>query len=154
ENEQAVILLDALDEAEWRRGVPENVFYLPPVLPERMFIVVTTRHREDLPLRFEQGQVFYLEPDSPGNREDALAYITRFARREAIQSLLVKWGVTEATFAHALLIKSEGNFMYLRHVLPAIEAGQFIQGTLAELPQGLKSYYEHHWRQMRAIDEE
>ena len=66
---------------------------------------------------------------------------------------LSEWGVDVPTFCRILLAKSEGNFMYLRHVLPAIEAGTYLHGGDDELPQGLTDYYERHWRQMREIDE-
>jgi len=44
--------------------------------------------------------------------------------------------------------------MYLHHVLPAIKAGQFVQGTLDELPEGLLGFYRSHWRQMKIQDAE
>jgi hypothetical protein len=154
EDERAVILVDALDEADWRRGARENVLYLPPTLPKGVFIVVTMRYKEDLPLHVEQPRVFYLESDSPNNQKDVLAYITQSAQHEKMQVRLAAWGVTVETFAQALWAKSEGNFMYLHYVLPAIESGEFAEGTLDELPQGLKNYYERHWQQMHAIDED
>lgn len=152
--ERAVLLVDALDEVDWPPGARENVLYLPPTLPGNVFFVVTTRHREDLPLQVDAPHTFYLEPDSPANREDVLAYVTCFARREALQARLAAWGVSVETFARRLLVKSEGNFMYLHFVLPAIKAGRFVHGTLDELPQGLKGYYERHWLRMRAVDED
>jgi hypothetical protein len=82
-----------------------------------------------------------------------IAYITQFAQREAMQPRLQAWDTTPDAFVQTMLVKSERNFMYLWHVLPAIERGEFRHGTLAELPQGLRNYYEHHWRQIRAIDE-
>ena len=42
--------------------------------------------------------------------------------------------------------------MYLYHVLPAIERGEFVDGALAELPDGLLAYYHRHWRQMQMSD--
>ncbi|MFZ1631013.1 MAG: hypothetical protein WAV70_19055, partial [Anaerolineae bacterium] len=81
-------------------------------------------------------------------------YIRQFAQREVMQPSLNAWGTTVDAFVETMLAKSEGNFMYLRYVLPAIERGEFRHGTLAELPQGLKDYYERHWRQIRAIDED
>jgi hypothetical protein len=42
--------------------------------------------------------------------------------------------------------------MYLQHVLPAIAEGRFTfrkQDVLTELPDGLKGYYERHWREMQ-----
>jgi hypothetical protein len=44
--------------------------------------------------------------------------------------------------------------MYLYYVLPAIEQGRFVEGTLNELPEGLMAYYRRHWRQMRQGNEE
>lgn len=154
EKEKAIILVDALDEVDWRAHPWENVLYLPPSLPDGIVMVVTSRHKGDMPLQVEQSQVFYLDPDSPGNQEDVLAYISQFARREAIQQRLQAWDTTVDELAQTMLDKSEGNFMYLHYVLPAIERGEFVNGTLAELPQGLKDYYERHWRQIRTVNED
>lgn len=152
--EQAVILIDALDEVDWRGRTGENVLFLPPALPPGVFVIVTMRHKEGLPLQVDRSQVFYLDPNSDGNREDVRTYIKQFAQREAMQPSLSAWDITVEAFVETMLAKGEGNFIYLRYVLPAIERGEFRHGTLAELPQGLKDYYERHWRQIRAIDED
>lgn len=47
--------------------------------------------------------------------------------------------------------KSEGNFIYLRYVLPEIGTGKFGDGKIDRLPKGLINYYESHWNQMRSI---
>ena len=112
------------------------------------------RHKEGIPLQVERSRVFYLDANSPNNQADVLAYITTFAARQAMQPQLAAWHTSIEEFAQTMLAKSEGNFMYLYYVLPAIERGEFIHGTLDELPQGLKDYYERHWRQMRAIAED
>ena len=49
---------------------------------------------------------------------------------------------------------SEGNFMYLVHVLPAIERGRLTAGGIEELPHGLQEYYQRHWRDMKDADPE
>ncbi|MGB3061521.1 MAG: ATP-binding protein [Anaerolineae bacterium] len=152
--EQVLILVDALDEVDWRGRTGENVLLLPPALPPGVFVAVTMRRKEGLPLQVDRSQIFYLDPDSDANREDVRAYIRQFAQREVMQPSLSAWGTTVEAFVKTMLAKSEGNFMYLRYVLPAIERGEFRHGTLAELPQGLKDYYERHWRQIRAIDED
>lgn len=152
--QQALILVDALDEVDWRERTGENVLFLPPTLPPGVFVIVTMRHIEGLPLQVDSSQIFYLDPDSDGNREDVSVYIRQFVQREAMRPNLDSWDMTVEAFVETMLAKSEGNFMYLRYVLPAIERGEFRHGTLAELPQGLKDYYERHWRQIRAIDED
>ena len=151
--EQAVIVVDALDEAMWQPGSRENVLYLPEFLPAGVFIIATTRFKEDLPLSVEHSKVFYLDADSPENRSDALAYIHRYAERTAMKSWLANWRLSPERFANLILAKSEGNFMYLHHVLPAIEDGKFKHGTVDELPQGLLEYYERHWQFIRSVDE-
>jgi hypothetical protein len=149
-----VILVDALDEVDWRGRATENVLFLPPMLPPGVFIVATMRHKVGLSLQVDASQALYLDPASPDNQRDVTQYIIQFAEREAMQSRLLDWGATLDAFVQTMLAKSEGNFMYLRYVLPAVERGEFRYGTLNEMPQGLKSYYERHWRQIRAIDEE
>ena len=63
---------------------------------------------------------------------------------------------TTRTFTKTLAEKSDGNFMYLYHVLPAIggEDGKLKKFTLDELPQGLWAYYREHWKQMQQDDRE
>lgn len=153
-DQHAVILVDALDEVDWHGRAGENVLFLPPTLPKGVFIVVTMRHKEGLQLQVDSSQVFYLAPDSKGNREDVIAFIAQIALRKTMEPRLEAWGTTVDGFVRTMLVKSEGNFMYLHYVLPAIERGEFRHGTLAELPQGLKDYYERHWRQIRIIDED
>jgi hypothetical protein len=52
--------------------------------------------------------------------------------------------------------KSEGNFMYLVHVLEDIRSGTLSPKALdriQDLPTGLRQYYQRHWRTMRPQDE-
>ncbi|GIF66726.1 hypothetical protein Ais01nite_47610 [Asanoa ishikariensis] len=148
----AVVLVDALDEVFTLHDVHANVLYLPPTLPRGVFFVVTTRPRErdELALRTETREFFYLDPRSSANQADVLAYIDGALDRDQLRTRLSAWGATPADFAETLLAKAEGNFMYLHHVLPAIEQGRFADFALDDLPQGLEAYYDAHWRQMRA----
>jgi serine/threonine-protein kinase len=47
---------------------------------------------------------------------------------------------------------SQGNFMYLSHVLPALDRGDYRNTSLERLPRGLEDYYASHWRRMRDAD--
>ena len=54
--------------------------------------------------------------------------------------------------------RSDGNFMYLVHVLPELASGRLDlrangPGEGLALPQGLRGYYEQHWRSMKSGDE-
>src|SRR3712207_8917628 len=51
---------------------------------------------------------------------------------------------TERQFVEHLERLSEGNFMYLRHVLPAIAEGVLRDRQFRDLPPGLAGYYADH----------
>lgn len=155
EGQRAVILVDALDEAERAFDPRANVLYLPPHLPKGVYFVVTHRPVADFPLQVEAPeQIFYLEADSEGNLLDVQFYLEQAAEREGIQAQLQAEGISVEDFVQVLLDKGEGNFMYLRYVVLDIDAGKYPGLKLEELPQGLMDYYESHWRQMRTMDEE
>jgi hypothetical protein len=155
ENHPVVLAIDALDEVD-RLGMAAavNTLYLPFSLPEGAYVVATTRPLEDLRLSASEMRVLDLEADSEGNLQDITAYIEAYVERERMRARLAAWGVSAEQFVAALRTKSQGNFMYLYYVLPAIEDGRFVKGTLDELPEGLMAYYRRHWRQMREGNED
>jgi hypothetical protein len=149
-----VLAVDALDEAD-RLGLAAavNTLYLPSSLPSGVYVVVTTRPLDDLRLSVLRQQVLDLEADSAGNLQDITTYIEVYIERGKMRERLAAWGVSEEQFVAGLRVKSQGSFMYLYYVLPAIEKGKFTEGTLGELPEGLMAYYQRHWRQMREGNE-
>lgn len=146
-----IIALDSLDEAEWRLLPPRvNVHFLPPILPEGVYVVLTTRPDKDIPLQVVSRRDLDIEPeDKKGNLLDIRAYLETYAKRNEMQGWLSEWKITNTDFVNELLQKSQGNFMYLRYVLPAIESGKLRRGGVGELPKGLQSYYLSHWAQMK-----
>lgn len=153
-NRPVVLVIDAMDESE-RLGLPPraNSLYLPPSLPEGAYIVVTSRPLDDLKLVVSDSQSLFLEPDSEKNLLDIQAYIEHYLQTDTrLRDRLTRWRVTEEAFIEALVQKSEGNFIYLHYVLPAIAAGKFQRGTVDELPQGLQAYYRGHWNQMQIAE--
>lgn len=119
-----------------------------------MYIVVTTRPRHDIRLEVLNPRTLELKADSADNLQDARSYIGVFLPDAQLQQRIADWNVTSEQFTEHLLHKSEGNFMYLHHVLPAIKAGQFVEGHVDELPAGLLGFYRSHWRQMQTKDAE
>ncbi len=153
-NERIVLAIDALDEADRLGLAPAvNSLYLPSSLPEGVYVIVTTRPLEDPHLHVARQQTLDLEADSEGNLQDITTYIEIYTQREAMHTRLSEWKVSPERFVAGLRKKSQGNFMYLVYVLPAIEQGKFVKGTLDELPDGLMAYYQRHWRQMREGNE-
>lgn len=150
ENRPVVFAIDALDESD-RLGLRynDNLLHLPAILPEGAYIVATSRQIDDLRLTVENQERFLIESGSEENLLDLRTYISpRIRSDEKLQGRLAEWRMTEETFISTLLEKSEGNFIYLSYMLPALAQGKFISGTAEDLPQGLMAYYHNHWRQV------
>jgi hypothetical protein len=148
--EKALLLVDALDETDLSSLTPgANALYLPTTLPAGICIVLTTRFK-DFPLHIDDEQDgLDLLQDCPQHLEDIRAYVEVHLLRAGIREYLAAQGLDEANFVTEIVAKSQGNFMYLRHVLPEIESGAFQNRKVQTLPEGLKNYYEDHWNRMR-----
>lgn len=145
-----VIAVDALDEVKMpAEHEATNVLFLPHHLPENVYFVVTTRPYVDSRLRVADSEPFMIEASSEENLRDAASYVRARWHEAGIHAWARRNRVTKAAYVDALLHKSQGNFMYLRHVLTAMSRGQFIDDGLADLPQGLTDYYRAHWATMR-----
>ncbi len=155
-----VVLIDALDEAEdLGLDAGANRLYLPTVLPPKVFFVITTREQEDYQLVVDHRRDIYLRKDDPQNEADVRHYIRSFvaANEATMANRISQWSLDESRFESVLTAKSEGNFMYLVHVLADIRDGTISEtslGNIDELPIGLRQYYERHWRTMKAHDAE
>ena len=139
-----IILVDALDEAEKTQG-GKNRLLLPTYLPKKIYFIVTTRPLGDeMQLHIDCLQRFHLKSDSQENINDIRNYIEFEVDR---RQLITK--IQNSHISQILLEKSEGNFMYLHHVLPELEKGDM---TVEEIPQGLENYYDWHWKKMKFGD--
>lgn len=151
---KAVILVDALDETSGS-GFPEeaNLLLLPITLPKNIYFVITSR-RISLQMRIEcEQERLQIDQDTPENIEDILAYLELYVTRAGIQHYLAEQNIRQAEFVEMMQRKCQGNFMYLRYVLPEIESGAYANQALTQLPIGLANYYEDHWRRIRGRDE-
>lgn len=148
--ERLVIAVDALDEVEGEASSSGgNVLYLPSTLPLGVHFLLTTRRKADLPLVVQADeQVFELKHDSDENLFDIREYIEDALKRKKMQLWMNQRKVSSKEFVSTLSDLSEGNFMYLRYVLPAIEEGDYEGLNLPDIPRGLERYYEDHWRRM------
>jgi hypothetical protein len=153
--EKAIIVVDALDEVDTLGLSPgANTLYLPSTLTQGIYVIVTTR-RIPLHLRIDcEQETLDIEHDSADNITDIRAYVKRAVDRPGIQAYIATQRIDNTSFIKHVVEKSEGNFMYLRYVLPEIEHGAYTDFGLAALPTGLQNYYADHWRRMRGEDEE
>jgi hypothetical protein len=111
-----VIVIDALDEAE-DVGLPpgQNRLRLPRVLPQGVFIVVTTREESDFRLDVDSLRNIWIRDDDPKNEADVAAYVDKYISDNA-QEICIRirdWGLGTDEFTARIVRLSEGNFMYL-----------------------------------------
>lgn len=142
----AVDALDEVAEAESQQGA--NVLFLPQVVPDGLYFVVT-RRRTAVPLFSLSPQALCNLSDYPAeNRRDIEMYLAAAARRPRLAEWLSARKVGTDTFVRTLREKSELNFMYAHYVLQALESGFYGGLELADIPAGLQGYYEDHWQRM------
>ena len=153
-----VVVVDALDEAD-DTGLARsaNRLYLPRVLPAGVFFVLTTREEADYRLDVDNETDIWLRDDDPANRQDVARYVEAFidAHPDAMRQQIRAWDLDTTAFVTEISTLSEGNFMYLVHVLPDIAAGRLSRqtvGGIGGLPRGLRGYYQRHWRDMKDAD--
>jgi hypothetical protein len=157
-DEPVVVVVDALDEAEDTGLDPTaNRLYLPRSLPDGGFFVVTTREEADYRLDVDNDTEIWIRDEDPANQQDVARYVESFidAHAESMHDRIAAWGLTRPDFVEAVAGRSEGNFMYLVHVLPEIARGKLgpDEGEgMGALPRGLKGYYQRHWRDMKDAD--
>jgi hypothetical protein len=153
-----VIVVDALDEVEQEPGAG-NLLYLPRELPERVYFLLTRR-----PFTLEKKRLQVSVPEdcldlnaneyANFSREDVKAYIRLLLNDDPeYEEALNKWiqdrNYTPEYFVEQVAEKSENNFMYLYHALPAIAKGEYDDLALEQFPKGLQEYYQTHWVRMR-----
>jgi len=152
EGERAVVLIDALDESD-RDGLAPGVnpLYLPSRLPPGVFVVMTTRllRPEELPSVLCEKDELKIVENSERNLADVRELIGNHLGHPGLRDYLGSQKLTEDELVETLTRKSEGNFMYLSFVLPALERGDYRERAHSDLPSGLVEYYNDHWCRMR-----
>lgn len=150
-DEKVTIVIDALDEAvPLDAGV--NPLYLPLAVPPGIYILATSRRGSSLRVDCEI-ETLSIEQDDAGNLADVRAFVESYVDRPGVSRYRQAFGLSKQDFVEELVEKSQGNFMYLRFVLPEIESGVYQEREPGSLPEGLAGYYQDHWQRMRARDE-
>lgn len=150
-----VIAVDALDEVDLTVHTSgANILYLPERLPDHIYFVMTRRRMDPLPLRVSVPHHHYNLLDYHlDSQRDVQMYIRQAAEdkaRQQLQAWMARQTIEMEEFVMTLAEKSEDNFMYLYHVLWALNDGQLYHDrSLNSLPVGLQGYYHDHWRHMR-----
>lgn len=152
--EQLVIFVDALDEAQHYGGSDNLIKYLPQELPENVYFILSSRpefKKEDI--TFFDATVFErydLPPFTQADIEDYLA-----VRSSRLSNPLpggagvghLAEASTTSQVAAVLYHKSEGNPLYLYYLLQECENENLTLKQVSQLPQGLTKFYEKQWRE-------
>ena len=148
--EKIVLAVDALDEVD-SSGASQsaNPLYLPFGLPDGIYVIMTARDKYDLTFHASSLLEFAIVPDSDENTSDVMEYVASYLGRKGVKEWMRRNKLDRARFTDLMSGKSEGNFMYLHHVLRAIDGGALSGFAPDQLPHGLRSYYRFHWAQMR-----
>jgi hypothetical protein len=154
-DEKVVIVIDALDEVDSTgKQHDANPLYLPPLLPPKTFIIITGRRNAIDNFRIEsERDILDIDQNSKENAEDIREYLENQLKISKLRDFTLSQNVTTEGFIELMLRKSQGNFIYLRYVLPEIEQGFYKDLGLEGIPEGLQNYYESHWHLMRGMDE-
>lgn len=136
-----LVVVDALDEAEAKGG--ETILALlaehAPDLPEWLRVVATTRPEAGVVERVSAMRVFELEAHSGENRADLGRYVeTRLAR---VAGKGKSAGADAETVRARLEELADGNFLYARLALDALEDGTLAPSEVGRLSPGLASFY-------------
>ena len=159
EGERIVLVIDGLDEAGANPG--ENALGLPRILPRGVFILVSKRPVR-VPLAIEgPKRVLSIDAESASNVKDARDYLTRAITwpgvARALRTSRKPGGgrYTAGEFVDAVVGKSQGVWIYIHHVISAIEEDyrEAIrippQLDLDDLPEGLWADYAGFWRRWK-----
>ena len=150
---KALILVDALDEADTSATGSANVLFLPTTLPSGVYVVATSR-RGGPPLRVEcEIGRHHIDQDSDEQMQDIRSLVEKWSERSGIKQYIRQQEMTADAFVNLMVCRSQGNFMYLRHVLPQVERGFYSDQSFTQLPYGLENYYQDHWTRLRRRDE-
>ena len=151
-----VILVDALDETN--NTIPmANTLLLPPSLPQNIFFIVSRRKNDpNVKLRIDcDSYTLPINHDDPLNILDIKEYISsRLLTRPKLKDYVRNHDLSNDDFIDFLTEKSEGNFMFLRYILPEIEAGTYNNFKVTKLPNGLINYYTDHWDRIQATNKD
>ena len=155
DKEKIVIVIDGLDEVDDTQiSAGANTLYLPTTLPPKAYVISTMRQGTNVSLQTScESKTIKIEPYSKYNKADITEYLKNEAKNQKIQNFISSQNISEEFFIDHIFAKSEGNFMYLRCVMPDIEHGIYNDLGFEKIPNGLLQYYEQHWQIMKGRDE-
>jgi hypothetical protein len=130
-----IILIDALDEAtkDSRNGIAQLLAQLVQRTPPWLRFLITSRPEPEISSQLYPLQPRELEASSAENRDDGTLYLAN--RIPGIS----------ATQSTAILERSEGSFLYLKHICDELTANTLTLDNLDDFPRGLGAVYQRYF---------
>ena len=140
--EKVVIVCDALDEAGIVPG--GNALGLPAKLPDGFFLILSQKKGINVRLDFEHKiKPFTIDQNSGENKEDIKQYLYKVACEPDIKKQYQAKGFTQSGFVDTILNKSDGLWIYVKHVVNDFRSGRM---DFDSLPDGLANYYAEFFK--------
>jgi|GEM_PF-5471576 len=141
-----VVLVDDVDAA--LSDGAETALFLPPRVPDGLFLVVSTAGKEPLAGLDPHG-VATIQMDSRSDSLDDLAtYLrARFAADPRLVPIAAGW---EGDLPQAVFEAVDGNWLHAVLVLDDLASGRTSPEEVARIPRGLDAYYSAWWGRWRA----
>jgi hypothetical protein len=159
-DQQVVLLVDGLDEAETYSDDQRNILALLPDgdLPPNVRLVLSSRPGPHLTQSFlTRVELFRLSEDkaaeqNPHNFEDARTFVLGLFEEEPVRALLTRNDeqVNPLTVAERVARASQGNFLYLHYYTEGLRGGDETLLRQRTLPIGLPRIYEDFPARIRA----
>ncbi|MBL8829576.1 MAG: TIR domain-containing protein [Planctomycetaceae bacterium] len=140
------VLVDALDEALLCKSKPSIVALLAGRLdrfPPWLRVIATTRKDPNVLSALRELRAETLDAHDPRNVGDVEAYLAERMKSPLLAERLEEQSLSAAVAVQRLSARSQGNFLYARQVLDAIERGICRLDELDAFVPGLEGLYEH-----------
>ena len=138
--EPRLLIVDSLDEAMLQQGetILDVIVKGAPQLPAWLRLIATTRPEEPVLARIRGLNSFELQADQRENQQDVAGFLAEATRHEGLRSIL---GNAAAEVSHRLADLAQGNFLYARMAVQALERGELAPDDLQWLSGGLEDFY-------------
>jgi len=135
-----LIVVDSLDEALVQNGETVLDVLVDQVkdLPAWLRIIATSRPEQSVLIRIRALNVFELLAERPENGDDIQHYVVTRLQTPALRERI---GAQAEAVQKRLAHLAEGNFLYVRLALDALEDGSLSMEALDDLSSGLVDFY-------------
>jgi WD40 repeat protein len=138
--EPRLLIVDSLDEALIQNGetILDVIVACAPKLPAWLRLLATTRPEQPVLDRIRGLNSFELQADQRENQQDVADFLAEAVRQEELSLIL---GATADDVARRVTGLANGNFLYARMAVQALQRGELKVADLQQLSGGLEDFY-------------